>query len=148
MSHLDAGSSPMPGNGGPPQGRPLSDVGELVGQIGKDLSTLMHQEVELAKAEAKESATRAGKGAGMLGGAGFAGYMVLLFLSVALWWAIGAVLGLGWSALIVAGVWAVIAAVLAMVGRTELRKVQGLPRTVDTARDIPAALKGDEEVPR
>ena len=47
----------------------------------------MQQEVALAKAEATQAAKRAGKGAGMFAGAGFAGYFVVLFLSVALWWA-------------------------------------------------------------
>ena len=58
----------------------------------------MRQELELAKAELQQSASRAGKGAGMLGGAAVAGYFVLLFVSIALWWAIGAATGLGWSA--------------------------------------------------
>jgi hypothetical protein len=130
----------------PPHGRSLSDVGELVSQIGTDLSTLLRQEVALAKAELKQSATKAGKGAGMFGGAALGGYMVLLFLSIALWWAIGTWLGLGWSALIVAGVWAVITAVLAARGRRELKQIEGAPRTTETAREIPQALKGNEEI--
>lgn len=125
-------------------GRPLSSVGELLGDISRDLSTLMHQEVELAKAEVRESARSAGKGAGMLGGAGLAGWFVLLFLSLALWWVLGSTagLGFGWSALVVAGVWAVIAAVLAAVGRGNIRRVRGVPRTVETTKEIPDALRG------
>jgi hypothetical protein len=126
-------------------GQPLSSVGDLISDIAADLSTLVRQETELAKAEIKQSATRAGKGAGMLGGAGVAGYFVLLFLSVALWWLIGHWLGLGWSALIVAGIWAVIAAVLASMGRSELKRVQGVPRTMETAKQIPDAMKGNED---
>ena len=57
--------------------------------MSRDVSTLMRQEVELAKAELTQSAKRAGKGAGMYGGAGVAGWFTLLFLSVALWWASG-----------------------------------------------------------
>jgi hypothetical protein len=124
----------------------LSDVGELVGRIGNDLSTLVRQEVELAKAEVRESAKKAGKGAGMFGGAALAGYMVLLFGSVAVWWAIGTQLGLGWSALIVAGIWAVIGAVLVALGRRDIKQVKGVPRTTETAREIPDALKGNEEI--
>ncbi|MEW1810724.1 phage holin family protein, partial [Pseudarthrobacter phenanthrenivorans] len=90
-----------------------ASLGELLGDVTRDLSTLMRQEVELAKAEAKQSATRAGKGAGMLAGAGIGGHFVLLFLSLALMWALGAIMPLGWSALIVAVIWAIIAAVLA-----------------------------------
>ena len=62
----------------------------------------------MAKAEVQQSAKRAGKGAGMLSGAAVAGYFVVLFASLALWWAIGAATGLGWSALIVAVIWAVV----------------------------------------
>jgi hypothetical protein len=125
-------------------GRPLSSVGELLGDISRDLSTLMHQEVELAKAEVRESARSAGKGAGMLGGAGLAGWFVLLFLSLALWWLLGSTagLGFGWAALIVAAIWAVIAAVLAAVGRRNMQRVQGVPRTVETTKEIPDALRG------
>jgi len=69
-------------------------LGDLIGEVTEDLSTLVRQELELAKAELQQSAARAGKGAGMLGGAAVAGYFVLLFASVALWWAIGAATGL------------------------------------------------------
>jgi hypothetical protein len=120
-------------------------LGELIGEVTKDLSTLMRQEVDLAKAELTQSARRAGKGTGMLGGAAFAGYMVLLFLTIALWWAIGSATGLGWSAVIVAVIWGVIGATLAALGRNELRSVRGLPKTSDTLKKIPDALKGNED---
>ncbi|MFD6444599.1 phage holin family protein [Promicromonospora sp. NPDC060204] len=120
-------------------------VGQLVGEVTRDLSTLIRQEVALAKAEVAESAKRAGKGAGMFGGAGVAGHMVLLFLSLALWWALGSLIGGGWSALVVAAVWAVIAAVLAARGRAELRSVEGLSRTTESVKKIPDALRGHEE---
>ncbi|MDQ1594993.1 MAG: hypothetical protein QOH40_1549, partial [Arthrobacter pascens] len=37
-----------------------TSLGDLLGDVTRDLSTLMRQELELAKAEAKQSATRAG----------------------------------------------------------------------------------------
>ncbi len=98
----------------------------------------------MAKAEVQQSAKRTGKGAGMLSGAAVAGYFVVLLASLALWWAIGAATGLGWSALIVAVIWAVVGAILALVGRKELRAVRGLPRTASTVQKIPDALKGNE----
>jgi hypothetical protein len=119
-------------------------LGDLISEVTTDLSTLMRQELELAKAELQQTATRAGKGAGMLGGAAAAGYFVLLFASVALWWAIGSATGLGWAAVIVAVIWAVIGAVLYGVGRKSLRSVRGLPKTADTVKRIPDALKGNE----
>lgn len=120
-------------------------LGDLISEVTEDISTLMRQEVELAKAEIQQSATRAGRGAGFLSGAAVAGIFVLLFASVALWWAIGAGIGLGWSALVVAAIWAVAAAILVTVGRKELRAVRGLPRTSATIQQIPDALKGNED---
>ncbi len=112
LSARASDNSAMSSPGSAPTETPRS-LGELVGEITSDLSTLMRQEVELAKAEATQSAKRAGKGAGMFGGAGVAGHFVLLFLSISLWWALGDGMGHGWSALIVAAIWAVIAVVLA-----------------------------------
>lgn len=128
-----------------PRTRSLGNVGELFADISRDLSTLIRQETELAKAEMRESATNAGKGAGMLGGAGVAGHLALLFLSTACWWGLGNEIGRGWSALVVAVVWAVIAAVLASIGRRALKQVKGIPQTTHTAQKIPDALKGNED---
>lgn len=124
---------------------PQRSLGEIVSGITADLSTLMQQEVALAKAEATQSAKRAGKGVGMFAGAGFAGYFVVLFLSIALWWALGVHIGQGWSALIVAVLWAIVAAVLAARGRKELAEMRGLDRTTETLGKIPNAVKGHEE---
>jgi len=118
-----------------------TSLGDLLGEVTRDMSTLMRQEVELAKVELKQSATRAGKGAGMLAGAGVAGHFVLLFLSLALWWALGNVMGLGWSGVVVAVIWAVVAAVLAAMGRKELNAIKGMPRTAETLQEIPPTLK-------
>ncbi len=124
----------------------ISSIGGLISDISADLSTLLHQEVALAKAEAKESATKAGKGAGLLGGAGAAAAYAVLFLSIALWWWLGdAFNSLGWSAVVVGALWAVIAAVLAVTGRAQIRQAQGMSRTVDTAKRVPDALKGNED---
>ena len=140
------GSDSDPTDTGPPPEQLAGDrsLGELISEVTGDLSTLMRQELELAKAEVQQSASRAGKGAGMLGGAAVAGYFVLLFGSIALWWAIGAATGLGWSALIVAVLWGIIAAVLAVTGRNSLKSVGGIPKTTSTVKKIPDALKGNE----
>jgi putative superfamily III holin-X len=119
-------------------------VGELFSDVAEDLSTLMRQEVELAKAELRQSATRASKGAGLLAGAGVSGHMVLLFASVAAWWGIGDATGHGWSALIVAAVWLVIAAALGLMGRREISAVPGIPQTTQTVKQIPDAVRGNE----
>ncbi len=121
-----------------------SSVGELMSNVMKDLSTLVRQEVELAKAEVKAEAGKAAKGAGMLGGAGFAGYMVLLFLSIALWQGLANVMDAGWAALVVAVVWAIAGAVLYATGRREVGRINPKPeRTVETLQQVPDALKGE-----
>ena len=118
-------------------------VGELVGHVAQDLSTLMRQELDLAKAEVKQEITKTGKAAGMLGAAGFAGYMVLLFASIAAWWGLGTVMNKGWAALIVTGTWAVAGAVLFVAGRRRLNEVNPKPeQTVETVKELPDALKG------
>jgi len=120
-----------------------ASVGQLISDVSRDLSTLMRQELELAKAEAKTELAKTGKAAGMLGGAGFAGYMVLLFVSIALWWGLANVMDQGWAALIVAALWAVIGGVLFTSGRSKLRSVNPKPeRTVETVKQVPDALKG------
>lgn len=123
-------------------------LGEILSDLTRDVSTLMRQEVELAKVELKESATKAGKGAGMLGGAAYAGHITVLFLSIALWWALGQLVGLGWSAVIVAVIWGIVAAVLAAKGRKELNAIKGMPQTAETVKEIPPALKPNTEETR
>jgi len=119
-------------------------VGELLSDISADISTLIRQEVELAKAELRQSATQAGKGAGLLGGATVFGHLAVLFLAISAWWALGNEIGRGWSALIVTAVLAVIAAVLAMQGRKEMQAVSGMPATAATIQKIPDAVKGND----
>ncbi|MEV5431049.1 phage holin family protein [Streptomyces sp. NPDC052701] len=118
-----------------PQGQDRS-VGQLLSDVTSDVQALFRQEIELAKAEVREEATKAGKAAGMYGGAGFAGYMVLLFLSLAAVLGLANVMDGGWAALIVAAVWAVVAAVLYQKGRTRMRTVSPTPeRTVETMKE-------------
>jgi hypothetical protein len=120
-------------------------IGQILGDVSRDVSTLMRQEVALAKAELRQSGTQAGKGIGMYVGAAVAGMLFLVFLSVCVWWALGGLIGRGWSALIVAVVWAIVAAILAMVGKKEFERIRGLPQTAETMSKVPNALKGQEE---
>jgi len=117
-------------------------VGELVSQLTTDLGQLTRQELALAKAELQAEAKKAGKGAGMLGGAAFAGWMVALFISLTVMWALDEAMDLIWAALIVAAVWALVAAVLAMTGRKELRELDPKPdQTVESLKEDAKWLK-------
>ena len=110
--------------------------GELASEVAKDMSTLVRQEVALAKAELQQEAKTAGTAVGAFGGAGFAGYFVLFFLSLAAMYGLDTVMPTGWAALIVAGIWAVIAAVLALMGRNKLKGFNPKPeRTIETVKE-------------
>jgi hypothetical protein len=141
-------SPPVSGNIGTPmtpEGNPDvqgTSVGQLIGEVTKDLSTLMRQELELAKAELKVEAKKAGQGAGMFGAAGFAGYMVALFVSFAIWWALENLMDAGLAALIVALLWAAIGGIAFVMGRKKFQQVNPKPeRTVETLQQVPGALK-------
>lgn len=122
-----------------------TSVGDLLGEVTRDLSTLVRQEVLLAKVELREEVSKTGKAAGMLGGAALAGYLAVLFASIALWWGLANVMDQSWAALIVAGLWAIAGLILYGVGRSRLRQVRGLRRTAGTVSEIPDALKGRSE---
>lgn len=120
-----------------------ASVGELIGEVTSDLSRLMRQELDLAKAELREEASKTGRAVGMLVAAGLAGFLVLLFLSYALWWGLANVMDEGWAALIVAVLWAIATAALYSVGRRRMREVRPKPQqTVDTLKEVPDALRG------
>jgi hypothetical protein len=122
------------GDGKVPAGE--ESLGKLVSDLSNDLSTLLRKEVELAKAEVRLEVSRAGKGAGMLGGAGFAGWMVAAFASLALTFALSAVIPAGWAALITTALWAIVGGVLFVVGRKTLKQVNLKPeQTAQTLKE-------------
>ena len=140
MSH-PAQPTAGPAQGSTTIGSPRSDgddrsLGQVVSDLSSDLSTLMKQEVELAKVELKAEVAKAGKGAGMLGGAGLAGWFVLLFLSLALMFLLDNWLPVEVAALITTALWAIVAGVLAVLGRKRLQEANPqLPKTQETLKE-------------
>ena len=125
--------TPEPGTGQTADSRSL---GEIVSDVTQDLTTLIRQEIDLAKTELKEEATKAGKGAGLLGGAGLAGYFAVLFLSTTLMFVLDEFLELWLAALIVTVLWAVATAALAVIGKKRLKDSQPqLPQTQQTLKE-------------
>lgn len=125
----DASAAPPP-----PEERSLSDV---LGAVAEDLTDLFRTELDLAKAELKQEAGRAGKGAGMLGGAAVAGHFVLALLSVVVIALLDLAMPLWAAALVVTALWAVVAAVLALLGRRELQRSNPqLPRTQQSVQSL------------
>ena len=107
-----------------PHGAELREegVGELVKRLAAETNTLVHQEIELAKAELGEKGRRAGKGAAMFGGAGIVGLLALGALTACFVAVLATALDHVWlAALIVSVVYAAIAAGLALRGRDQMR---------------------------
>lgn len=135
MSEHRADVDPLVGTA-PPRQEDQRSLGDIVGDVASDLTTLVKQEMELARTELKQEAAKAGKGAGLLGGAGVAGHLALIFLSLTLTFLLDNWMPLEVAALITTALWAVVAAVLAARGRTELRRTNPqLPETQHTLKE-------------
>ena len=112
-------------------------IGELLKQLSQETTTLVRQELELAKAEMAEKGKKAGRGAGMFGGAGVVGFLALGALTAALILALDTGMKAWLAALIVGVVYAAIAGVLALTGKKEVQ--QATPpvpeQTVDSVKE-------------
>ena len=119
-------------------------IGRLVSDASRDLSTLVSQEIALAKSELRVSIKNGGTGVGLFAGAAFFGLMSLIMLSVAIAYLIhwnGQGLDLHWAFLIVFGFYLLLAAILAFVGMRKVKKVKGPERAIHQAQETAAALK-------
>lgn len=130
-----SGATPVSATGtsGPQDDRSL---GQIFSDVTEDLTTLIRQEMDLAKTELKQEVAKTGKGAGLLGGAGVAGHFVLLFLSLAATFALDEAMPLWLAALIVMVVWGIIAAVLALMGKKAIKEANPqLPKTQQSLKE-------------
>lgn len=119
-------------------------IGELVRDLAAETNTLMRQEIELAKAELGEKVRTAGRGAGLFGGAGVAALLALGALTACVIALLATALDHVWlAALIVALLWAAVAAVLAMRGREQVKEAApAVPeQTVETLKEDVAWAK-------
>ena len=120
-------------------------LGKLVMDAQRDISTLISQEIALAKSEIKVSVRHGGLGIGLFAGAAFLGLLAVIMLSVAIAYFIhwnGSGLDLHWAFLIVFGLYVLIAALLAFVGIKQVKQVKAPERAIEQGKQIPSALKG------
>jgi uncharacterized membrane protein YqjE len=115
-------------------------TGELLRDLSDHTTTLVKQEMELAKAELQEKGRQAGLGAGMFGGAGLFGLGAFAAVTACLIAALDQVMEIWLAALVVAVAYAVIAAVLAMTGKQKVK--QAVPPVPEQAKD---SVKEDME---
>ncbi|HEX3691618.1 MAG TPA: phage holin family protein [Solirubrobacteraceae bacterium] len=97
-------------------------VGELLRELSEQTSTLVHQELELAKLELAQKGKRAGIGAGMFGGAGLVGLYAVGALTAAIVLVLATAMASWLAALIVAAVYGVLAGGLALAGRSQVQQ--------------------------
>lgn len=117
-------------------------TGQLVASIKDDLTGLVRGEIELAKAELRESAGRAGLGGALSAAAGYLAVLATVLLSIAFGYGLVA-LGLhpGWAFLIAGGAYLLVAAVLALIARNRFQRVRGPERAKRTAAQFSQALR-------
>src|SRR3954454_2564779 len=97
-------------------------IGDLLRQLSEQTTTLVRQELELAKAEVSEKGKKAGTGAGMFGGGGVSGLLGLGALPAAAITLLDNAMSTQLAALIVSVVWFAIAGVLALQGRNKVQE--------------------------
>jgi Flp pilus assembly protein TadB len=122
---------------------PERTLGQLVAQATEDVSSIVRSELDLAKAELKADALKAGTGAGMFG---VAGLLALYALGLLFFAAVYGIVAAGlspWLAFLIIGVvLLIICGFLALLGKAALSKVQGKPkRTIKNAQDTVTAVK-------
>jgi uncharacterized ion transporter superfamily protein YfcC len=122
--------------------QPEQSLGALFADASRDLSKLVHDEIELAKAEIRRDVKNGATGGAMFGAAAFVVVLAVILLSIAAAYGLVA-LGLhpGWAFLIVAAVYLVVAVVLALVGKKAVSKVGPPTRTIRTSKETAAFLK-------
>jgi uncharacterized membrane protein YqjE len=127
-------TSQYPDDAGDLRERPF---GELLKQLSEETTQLVHQEIELAKAELTHKTKQAGIGAALFGAAGAIGLLALAALTTCFILALDAAMPAWLAALIVAVVYGVVAAVLAMRGRAKVKQaVPPVPeQTIQTVKE-------------
>ncbi len=119
-------------------------IGQLVADASRDASTLVRHEIALAKAELKDSAVKAGTGIGLFVGAAIFGFVGFLLLCVAAAWGLIAAGLTNWAAFgIVALVLFVIAAILALIGRSKVSKAGPPHKAIESSKKTADVLKGN-----
>jgi hypothetical protein len=111
-------------------------TGDLLKQLSQETTTLVRQELELARAELTEKGKQAGKGAGLVGGAGVSGHMALFALTLTAIFVLDTFMK-GWlAALLVTLVWGAVAATLALIGKNRIQEATPpAPQTVETVKE-------------
>jgi len=111
-------------------------LGDLFSELTRETSTLVRKEMELAKTEMTDKATKAGKNIGFLAIGGAVAYAGLLAVIGGVILLLANAVSLWVSALIVGLVVAVVGYVLVQKGLTALKNLDLVPRqTIETLKE-------------
>jgi Putative Actinobacterial Holin-X, holin superfamily III len=117
-------------------------IGKLFADASRDMSSLVRNEIALAKSELKVSLKAGGTGAGLFAGAGFLALLAIIMFSVALAYFISMTgLHLAWCFLIVFGLYLLIAALLGFLGVKKVKRVKAPERAIHQAQEAKSLLK-------
>ena len=124
------------------QQQPQQSLGQLFAEASRDLSALVHDEIELAKAEIRSDVKNGITGGAMFGAAAFVALLAVILLSIAAAYGlVAAGLHPGWAFLIVAGVYLLGAVLFVLMGKRAVSKVGPPQRTIRTSKETAAFLK-------
>lgn len=118
-------------------------IGRLVTDVSRDVSTLVRQEIALAKSELKVSVKAGGLGVGLFAGAAFLALLAVIMFSISIAFFIhwnGDGLGLHWAFLIVFGLYLAIAGLLGFLGLRKVKQVRAPERAIHQAQETKVAL--------
>jgi len=118
-------------------------IGRLVTDASRDISSLISNEIKLAKSELKVSVKAGGTGLGLFGAAAFLALLSVIMLSVAFAYLIhwnGDGLSLHWAFLIVFAVYLLLAGLLGFLGYRKVRQVRAPERAIHQAQETKQAL--------
>lgn len=117
-------------------------IGKLVVDASRDISSLIRNEIALAKSELKISIKAGGTGLALFAGAGFLGLLSVVVLSVAFGFFLHMTgLKLAWCFLIVAVAYLLVAGLLAFLGIRRVKRVRAPERAIGQAHEVTGLLK-------
>ncbi|MGW6841235.1 phage holin family protein [Streptomyces sp. NPDC054958] len=123
----------------PDPSSPEESVGDLVSRASQQISELVREEMQLARAEMTQKGKRFGAGGGLFGGAGLVGFLAAQALVAAVIAALALLLPVWASALIIAALLAAVAAVMAAAGKKQITEA-GTPTPEQAIDSVKADL--------
>ncbi len=124
-------------------------IGRLVADASRDVSSLVQNEIALAKSELRVSVKNLGLGGALLAVAAFFAVLIIILGSITAAYFLAKIpaLDAAWAFLIVTGFYILLAVIVVLIGIRKLKAVKSPEKTISTAKEIPGAFKGQTSAP-